>query len=245
MTTDTLEGWAVSSFTAVGRTHPTYRKGDGPGVIVIHEIPGITPRVAAFADDVVRAGFTVVMPSLFGTPGREPTTGYIVGSIARGCVAREFHALVPGRTSPAAEWCRALARRLHAELGGRGVGAVGMCFTGGFALAMMCDEAVVAPVLSQPSLPLAIGRRRGADLGLSPSDLAAVVRRAQEGCEVLGVRYRGDRAVGTRFTTLRHALGDRFIAVELEGSQHATLTEHRDEAAVDRVLAFLREKLRG
>jgi hypothetical protein len=238
-----LEGWVEGSFTAGGRTYPTFRRGSGPGVIVVHEIPGITPRVAAFADDVVAAGFTVVMPSLFGTPGRDPSTGYILGSIVRGCVSREFHSFALGSTSPVTQWCRALARDLHAELGGPGVGAVGMCFTGGFALAMMCDEQVVAPILSQPSLPFAVGRRRAADLNLSPGDRETVICRASEGCEVLGLRYRGDRAVGTRFTTLREVLGDRFIAVELEGSLHAVLTEHRDEGAVDRVLAFFREKL--
>jgi dienelactone hydrolase len=238
-----LEGWVEGSHTAGGRTHPTFRRGTGPGVVVIHEVPGITPRVAAFADDVVAAGFTVVMPSLFGTPGREPSRGYMIGSLVRGCVSSEFHNLALQRTSPATEWCRSLARDLHAELGGPGVGAVGMCFTGGFALAMMCDEQVVAPVLSQPSLPFAIGRRRAADLNLSPADRATVIRRAADGCEVLGLRYRGDRAVGTRFATLREVLGDRFLAVELEGSLHSVLTEHRDEGAVDRVLAFFREKL--
>jgi hypothetical protein len=119
-----------------------------------------------------------------------------------------------------------------------------MCFTGGFALAMMVDTAVAAPVVAQPSLPFAVGRRRSADLGLSPADLDAVRARAAAGCEVLGVRYRKDPAVGRRFDTLEHELGDAFLRVELEGKGHSTLTEHRDQGAVDRVLAFFQEKLR-
>ena len=64
-----LDSWTPGSYTAGGTTHRTFRKGAGPGVIVIHEIPGITPAVIAFAEDVVGGGFTVVMPSLFGHPG--------------------------------------------------------------------------------------------------------------------------------------------------------------------------------
>ena len=119
-----------------------------------------------------------------------------------------------------------------------------MCLTGGFALAMMVDESVAAPVVAQPSLPAAIGAARKADLGLSPSDLAAVRRRAAEGCPVLGVRYRDDPATGTRFETLTKELGDGFIRVELDGKGHSTLTAHRQQVAVDRVLAFFDERLK-
>ncbi len=112
------------------------------------------------------------------------------------------------QTSPIADWLRSLARELHAELGGPGVGALGMCFTGGFALAMMVDDSVAAPVLAQPSLPFPVGKARAADLNLSPADLAKVKERAAAGCEVLGLRYTGDMAVGTRFDTLTRELGD-------------------------------------
>ena len=118
-----------------------------------------------------------------------------------------------------------------------------MCLTGGFALAMMVDPSVAAPVLAQPSLPAAIGRRRAADLGLSPADLDVVRQRAAAGCAVLGLRYGGDPATGTRFDTLRRELGEAFLAVELPGKGHATLTEHRQQEGVDRVLDFLDERL--
>ncbi|MGZ4493668.1 MAG: hypothetical protein ACXVWU_03110 [Nocardioides sp.] len=123
------------------------------------------------------------------------------------------------------------------------MGALGMCFTGGYALAMMVDSSVAAPVLCQPSTPFAVGRKRAADLNLSPADLDIVKRRAREGCAVLGLRYRSDPATGTRFDTLRHEIGDSFIAVEFEGKGHSVVTEHRQQEAVDRILAFFHERL--
>jgi hypothetical protein len=118
-----------------------------------------------------------------------------------------------------------------------------MCFTGGFALAMMVDKSVAAPVVAQPAVPFAFTKKRAADLNLSPADTDAVVARAAAGCQVLGLRYRNDRATGTRFDRLRELLGENFIGVEFEGKGHATLTEHRQQEGVDRVLAFLHEKL--
>jgi dienelactone hydrolase len=239
-----LDSWTHGLHTADGVTHPTYRKGTGPGVVVIHEIPGITPEVIGFADEVVDAGFTVVLPSLFGTPEAPMSVPNVVRTMSRLCVSKEFTKLARRETSPIAGWLRSLARDLHAELGGPGVGAVGMCFTGGFALAMMVDDAVAAPVLAQPSTPFAIGKKRAGDLNLSPADLATVKERAAAGCEVLGLRYRKDPAVGSRFDTLSEELDGRFIRVEFEGKGHSTLTEHRQQEGVDRVLSFFAEKLR-
>jgi dienelactone hydrolase len=246
VSTNVLNGWAKGSFTAAGITHDTYRKGSGPLVVVVHEVPGITPKVAAFAEEVVSAGFTVVMPDLVGTPGKEMSNGYAMSSLAKVCVSKEFTAMAQNKTSPIIGWLRALGRSLHQEIGGKGIGAVGMCFSGGFALGMMLDDHMLAPVLSQPSLPFPMGAKRAADLNLSPDDALVVKRRADEGCQVLGLRYTGDRLVGTRFDSLRELLGDAFIAIELPSSKktdHSVLTEQRDEPSVQRVLSFFREKL--
>lgn len=237
------DGWTRGSHTHDGVTHPTYRRGTGPGVVVIHEIPGITPEVVTFAEDVVDAGFTVVMPSLFGTDGAPMTARTVASAIGRVCVSREFTKLRAGQTTPVAGWLRSLARELHDELGGPGVGALGMCFTGGFALAMAVDPAVAAPVLCQPSTPIAVGSRRKADVNLSPGDLDVVKGRCAAGQQVLGVRYRSDPAVGTRFDTLTRELGDAFVRVELPGKGHSTVTAHRQQEAVDAVLSFLAEHL--
>jgi hypothetical protein len=121
-----------------------------------------------------------------------------------------------------------------------------MCFSGGFALGMMVDDIMIAPVLSQPSMPFAVGKARSADLNLSPDDAAAVAERAAHGCEVLGLRFTGDKLVGDRFASLRDLLGDAFVAVELPSSSkadHSVLTEQRDDASVERVIEFFRAKL--
>lgn len=245
-TTTELEGWQRGEFSAAGFTHTTYRKGTGPGVVVVHEIPGITPAVLRFAEEVVDAGFTVVMPLLVGEVGREVSQGYLMGSMSKICVSREFTTMAMKKTSPVISYLRALARQLHEEVGGPGVGAIGMCFSGGFALGMMLDDLMIAPVLSQPSLPFAMGRARGADLNLSPDDAVVIANRAAAGCQVLGLRYTGDKLVGDRFTSLRTLLGDAFVAIEFPSqkkSDHSVLTEQRQEEGVSRVLDFLREKL--
>ena len=241
-----LTTWEKSTFTSATITRDTYRKGTGPVVIVVHEIPGITPAVERFADDVVAAGFTVVMPDLVGTAGQEVSGKYIASSMAKVCISREFTTMALGHTSPIISWLRALARSLHNEVGGKGVGAIGMCFSGGFALGMMVDDIMVAPVLSQPSLPFSLGKKRGADLNLSPDDAAVVAQRAAQGCQVLGLRFDQDKLVGERIASLRELLGDAFIAIELPSTSkkdHSVLTEQRDEASVQKVLEFLKQKL--
>ena len=259
---DALSGFTESTFTYDSLDRRVFRAGSGPAVIVIHEVPGITPLVAAFARQVVDRGFSVRMPSLFGTPGKAMSTGYVIRSITRACVASEFAAFALDRTSPIIGWLRALAAEAHAECGGPGVGAVGMCFTGGFALGMMVDERMLAPVLSQPSTPFPIGKKRKTAVGISDEDLQLVKQRAAQGACVLGLRFTKDPAVPPeRFDTLRRELGDAFMAVEIDSSKgnphgisrfaHSVLTEHfvdapdhPTRAALDRVLAFFDERLR-
>ena len=241
-----IPAWDHSTFTHDDVSHETYRKGSGPAVVVVHEIPGITPKVLDFAERVVAQGFTVVMPLLVGEVGREPSGGYTASSMRKICISREFTTMAMRKTSPIISWLRALARQIHSEVGGVGVGAVGMCFSGGFALGMMVDDIMVAPVLSQPSMPFAVGSRRSGDLNLSPSDEARIVERAQAGCQVLGLRFTGDKLVGTRFNSLRELLGDAFVAVEFESTtkqDHSVLTEQIQEEGVVRVLEFLKLKL--
>jgi dienelactone hydrolase len=242
----TLIGWDKGSFTAATLTRDTYRKGSGPVVIVVHEIPGITPAVERFANEVVDAGFTVVMPNLVGTAGQEVSGKYIASSMLKVCISKEFTNMALQKTSPIISWLRALARSLHSEVGGKGVGAVGMCFSGGFALGMMVDDIMIAPVLSQPSMPFTVGKARGADLNLSPDDALVVAQRAADGCQVLGLRFTQDKLVGSRFDSLRELLGDAFLAIELPSQSpkdHSVLTEQRDDESVQRVLDFFKEKL--
>jgi dienelactone hydrolase len=240
-----LADWTRGRHEAGGVAYDTYRRGTGPGIVVTHESPGLTPEVIEFGDELVQSGFTVVLPHLFGSAHAPPRTWEAARVIPRLCVTREFTMFATGVTAPLADWLRSLARELHWSAGGPGVGAIGMCVTGGFALAMMVDPVVVAPVVAQPATPLPIGSRRAADVNLSSADLAEVRARVANGCPVLGVRYRDDWITGTRFDTLRRELGDGFISVELAGRGHATLTDHKHPVAVVRVVDFFRERLLG
>jgi len=257
-----LSDFAREEVTYDGATFPVFRGGSGPAVIVIHEIPNLHPGVIAFGRRVVAAGFTVHMPSLFGEPGAPLTVGSNLRSMARACVSREFATWATGKTSPITTWLRALARDAHAACGGPGVGAVGMCLTGGFALAMMVDDTVVAPVLSQPSVPFPITPAQRRDLGVSDADLTVIRRRAAAGACVMGLRFTGDPLVpAARFERLRAELGDRFIAVEIDsrlGNPHGISRRahsvlafdyvdtpgHPTRDALERVLAFFHERLR-
>jgi dienelactone hydrolase len=254
----TLEGFREESFTDLGKTRTVYRRGSGPGVILMHEIPGIHPGVIALANRVADVGFSVAMPLMFGTPGKPASSGYIAEQIFRACISREFRLLAARQSSPITTWLRALCRSVHAELGGKGVGAIGMCLTGNFALALMVDDAMMAPVLSQPSLPLPFGKIRRAGLHISDDDLAVAKRR---NVPVLGLRFTEDPACPReRFDHLRVEFGQTFEAIEIDSSKgnpygipqnaHSVLTlhlvdqdGHPTKKALDRVLAFLRERL--
>jgi dienelactone hydrolase len=113
-----LDGFLKETFTASGKARDVYRMGTGPAVIVIHEIPGITPLVAAFARKVAERGMTAVMPDLFGEPGRARSGSYTAKSLASACVSREFTMLATKKTSPVTQWLRALAAVEHARCGG-------------------------------------------------------------------------------------------------------------------------------
>ena len=240
-------------------TRDVYKRGSGPAVIIMHEMPGLHPLVVKFADRVADAGMTVYCPSLFGEAGRPVTTGYALSTMVKTiCIRREFHVWSGHTSSPIVDWLRALARKAHDDCGGKGVGAVGMCFTGGFALAMMTEPSVVAPVLSQPSLPLA-GKnpRRAAGIGVSAKEIACARQRFEaEDLSMIGLRFTSDAFVpDARFESYRREFGDRFEAIELADEDaapasmppHSVLTLHLKEdgptkAAEQRVIAFFKDR---
>jgi dienelactone hydrolase len=258
-----LGEYTQTEFTHAGKTKPVYVRGHGPAVVVIHEIPGITPNVVRFADWVVEAGFRVYMPLLVGEAGRDVGIGYVLKSVATICIRREFHVLASHRSSPVTDWLRALARHAHEEAGGKGVGAIGMCFSGNFAMSMMMEPSVMAPVLSQPSLPFPIGAERKAALHISPEELDNLKTRCAKGDKLLGLRFKGDvTSPGARFETLRRELGDAFEGIEIddkyanpkspEPRPHSVLTEdlidedgQPTKEAAKRVIAFFVERLKA
>jgi dienelactone hydrolase len=251
-----LFGYQKCEFTNGPWTRFVYRRGRGPAVIVIHEMPGLHPLVIRFANRVADAGMTVFLPVLFGVPGKPVTRGYTAWSLLSTiCIRREFNVWSAGKSSPIVAWLSALARNAHAECGGKGVGAVGMCFTGGFALAMMAEPCVVAPVLPQPSLPMPFGSKRASGIDAYRAEIACAKKRfADENLSMIGLRFKCDKMVRkSRFETYRHAFGENFEAIELDPQDaqpsefppHSVLTVHMKEEgptkeAEQRVIAFLK-----
>jgi dienelactone hydrolase len=241
-----------------------YVGGSGPAVVVMPEMPGISPDVLRLARWVRDAGFTVYVPSLFGVDGAYPTADGGREVVRRACVSAEFRAFAGGGTSPVTAWLRGLARQAHAECGGPGVGAIGLCFTGNFALTMALEPAVIAPVVNHPSLPL----DDPAGLELSDEDALAIRDRVdRDGLRVLAYRFDNDRwCTGQRFAAYRALLGDAFDGRVLPGScaktdptpffrdvvetPHSVVTAHLvDEdghptvEARDEILAYLTNRL--
>jgi dienelactone hydrolase len=256
---DPLEDFEAREIRLLDEAKRVFVAGSGPAVIVMTEMPGITPQVARFARFVRDAGFTVFLPDLFGDAGRPMSMLYLAKSVARACVSREFHALAANRSSPVTRWLRALAAHAHPRCGGKGVGAIGMCFTGNFALSLMLEPAVRAPVLSQPSLPVA----RPGGMHIAPDELAAVkARMEREDLTVLAYRFAGDRLCrAERFAAYQAALGDRFVGRVLPDSAanpdapmknpHSVVTLHLVDrageptrAALDEILGFFASRLR-
>lgn len=262
---DALDDFTPRVLTLEGAELTVHVGGSGPAVIVMPEMPGISPDVARFARWVRGAGFTVYLPSLFGIDGAYPTVELGEPIMRRACVSREFRAFAGGGSSPVVGRLRVLARVAHEECGGAGVGAVGMCFTGNFALTMTLEPAVVAAVVNHPSLPL----DDPAGLELSPEDAEAVrVRLERDDIDVLGYRFDTDRwCTEARFAAYRALLGSRFdgrvlpggvahpdpppFFRELVGTPHSVVTAHLvDEAghptlqARDEILAYLTRRLR-
>jgi dienelactone hydrolase len=258
----TVPGFGAQMMEFEGTARCVYKAGSGPAVIVMSEIPGITPQVASFAQRVVDAGFTVYMPLLFGEPMRPVARGYAMRTILKGCISKEFRVLAANESSPIVDWLRALARHAHGECGGPGVGALGMCFTGNFALAMMLNAPVLAPVLSQPSLPFAMGKSRRAGLHASPEEIAAAHDKIDNhGARILALRFIQDpMCPGERFARLRSEFGAAVETIEIDEKYanprfpkpaHSVLTNHLIDAAgqptreaLDRTLAFFKEQLK-
>ena len=261
---DALEDFQHREIMLEGIAKMVHVAGAGPAVVVLTEMPGISPHVARFSRWVRDAGFTVYLPSLFGRDGAVPGAEEGAAVFQRACVSAEFRAFAANESSPVTQWLRALARQAHHECGGPGVGAIGMCFTGNFALSMMLEAAVLAPVVYQPSLPLT----DPSGIGMAPDELLAVRQRLErENLTVLAYRFEGDKFCrAQRFAAYAAALGDRFVGHVLPdgaansnvppffaqhvASPHSVVTAHLiDEAgqptiaARDEILAFFTQRL--
>jgi dienelactone hydrolase len=255
-----IDDFTRRDLTFLGKTKPVLTTGTaGPAVIVIHEVYGFTPTLARFCRWIRDSGFRIYAPVLFGSADASNPERIQPSRLLGLCISREFYLFAAGRSSHVVEWLKELARLAHGECGGLGVGAVGMCLTGNFALAMAVEPEVLAPVLAQPGLP----SHKPAALDISASDLAMVRTRVEnEGLLIHGYRFQGDKFCrAARFETLRRELGVGFIGTTLPDSAanpngrkppHGVFTtELIDEAgqptraAVDEVIGFFRGRLRS
>jgi dienelactone hydrolase len=257
-----LTGWTSEPFTAAGFTHDVYRKGAGPGVVLIPEMPGLHPGVLALGNHLVDNGFTVAAPSLFGTPGAPGIRPGAVPVMLRGCVAKDS----PGsRPTPTGLWrtiCgrspETSTRRRRARVSASSANASLVASHSPRRPTTACS----APVLSQPSLPLPLTPKQRRDPGLSEAELKVVERRAaDEGLCALGLRFSEDPLVpAERFKTLKDRLGDAFEVIEINSKKgnehgfgkmaHSVLTlelreqeGHPTNDALNRVVEFLTQRL--
>ena len=255
-----LPGFTSFDFYSQGYRHKVYKKGDDskPGIMVIQELPGILPSTVAFAERLCADGYTVYMPHLFGKVNSfDP-----VRNLAKVCVSFEFRLLATKRRSPVADWLRALAQEMQDKTGGP-IAAIGMCFTGSFALALMMDDTIAAPVISQPGhLDGMFGKGQRASLGVTQEELAASVARSEKDkVPVMGFRFTSDMLCPkARFDYLADLFGERFRRFEIDSSfgnkfkipmkAHSVFTvdyvdepDHPTRKAYETLVDFLRERL--
>jgi len=244
-----LDGFEVFEFSDSDMTHAVYVRGSGPGVLLMHELPGMVAQCVDLARHIAAQGFTVFMPLLFGEAGAPPATARLTAHV---CISREFHCFAHNKSSPITRWLRALCvQRIRPRCPGPGIGAIGMCFTGGFVLSLFVDDLMLAPVLCQPGLPFpSLRPGAGKALAVSPDDLQEA---KASSVPILGFRFEGDKICPKeRFDTLRQQFGERFEACELPGNDHSVMTisfvnesSHPTFHARERMVRFLRTRLAG
>lgn len=247
-----MQGYTQRKFRAVlpsghAVTHDVYTKGTGPVVMIMQELPGIGPETLRLADEFEREGFTVVLPHLFGPLGK---TALLTNGLRMLCMRREFTLFAKGGTSPVVEWFRALCHDLKATHAVEGVAVIGMCLTGNFAMSLMADEAVLAGVASQPSLPTLAPD----DLHLSKEAIAQLRQRLDTYGPMLAYRFEGDTlCTAEKFDRIEETFNGDRTRVQLKtlpGKGHAVLTldfvneqGHPTRQALDEVLSYFRKAL--
>jgi len=229
-------------------SHDVYSRGEGPPVVIVQELPGIGPETLRLADEFTARGFSVALPHLFGPLGKVS----MVGNLARVlCMRREFSLFEANRSSPVVDWLKALCRELRTRRQAQGVGVIGMCLTGNFALSLMADDSVLAAVASQPSMPL----MKASDLHMSPDEIAHIRRRIDATAPAHAYRFAGDPLCNAaKFRAIDAAFNDdgtvRVVNHVLPGKGHSVLTldfvdeqGHPTRQALDDILAYFSAQL--
>jgi dienelactone hydrolase len=192
-------------FEEKGIRHTVFKKGRGAGVLLLHELPGMGAEFWRLANWLAEH-FTVYAPDLFGNSDR-PTPESQYRSILRACISREIHLFAKDDPGPITQWLRALSKVLHVKTGGPGVGVIGMCMTGNFALTLALDPWVAAPIASQPALPISLPfREMNAGLQMTQQERATLEARD---VDVMALRFAGDKLCrAARFDTIRELVGE-------------------------------------
>lgn len=235
-THDTVFPFSAAMTSGKTATHDVYAGGEGPPILILQELPGIGPETLDLAKRLNGAGFRVYLPHMFGTYGKV-TMGRNMARLF--CVRREVNMFLKGRQSPIAGWMRSLAAEIKSRDNAAGVGVIGMCLTGSFALTMMAEDAVLGGVASQPALPI-FG---GDELHMSPNDVAQARAGMATKGPGLAMRYAGDKLAPKRLMcALQDAFGDDLETQEYEGKDHSLLTLDFHEPAYQRVQDYFRAR---
>lgn len=246
--------------THLGMDHLVFKKGHGPAVIIMHELPGMIVECVDFADRIEKEGFTVYLPLLFGKPDIQISMIDTINFTSNLCISKEFYLFSSNKTSPIVEWLRSLCRLAHGECGYIGVGAIGMCLTGGFAIPLMVEPSLMAPVLSQPSLPISPLDR--SSIACSDEDFQFACKRSKsENIPILGFKFSNDiLSSNDKFQLLKFNLGDLFQGAIIDSSpgnkynipiySHSVFTAHYNDSpghptreAFEKLVNFYKERL--
>ena len=227
--------------------HDVYRRGVGPAVVIIQELPGIEQSTLRLADNFVDAGFEVVMPHLFGPIGQTR----VLGNLARAfCLRKEFSLFSRNKASPVVDWLKALCQSIRDEKSIPGVGVIGMCLTGNFAISLMADSSVLGAVASQPAMPL----NDSSALHMSESDIAEIKQNIDRNEPIKAYRFAGDwMSKQAKFDTLERVFNDDRERIQmnvLPGDAHSVLTRdfvdkkgHPTHQALTEVLSYFERVL--
>lgn len=249
---DSMEGFSKRTFSAPldsghSVSHDVYEAGTGPVIVIIQELPGIGPETLHLASRFQQRGFRVLLPHLFGPLGRTSLLGNTIRVL---CMRREFRIFEAGKTSPIIAWLRALCRDATTRYNVAGVGTIGMCLTGNFAISLMADEAVLGGVASQPSLAI----RDNRSLHMSEQDILEVRDAMDHKGGALAYRFEEDKlCTASKFESYAERFNDdreRIRLVTLPGPGHSVLTldfvdadGHPTRAALDEVIGYFKDRL--
>jgi dienelactone hydrolase len=229
-------------------SHDIYQRGEGPPIVLIQELPGIGTETLRLADRLIDSGFEVVLPHLFGP--LEKTN--MVGNLARVfCMRREFRLFESNKSSPIVDWLKALCADVRASRGVPGVGVIGMCLTGNFAISLMGDDSVLAAVAAQPAMPL----HKQDALHMSEQEVAATKRGIEQSAPMHAFRFAGDKMCSAeKFNAIVGEFNsdgqERVVLTTLPGEGHSVFTldfvddeGHPTRQALDSILEYFTSQL--